>query len=89
MASVPVAARLVRLMSRAETCVTLTPGIDRSSSAKFADGADSIACDVMTLIVAGASMSFSSVFDALTTTVFERRRLRLLFGRLLVGRPGS
>ena len=65
----PVAARLVTLMSRAETCVTFNPGTVRSRSAKFFDGAFWIASLVITLIVAGALISFSSDRDALTTTV--------------------
>src|SRR4051794_21207659 len=56
-------------MSRADTCVTLTPGMLRSSSAKFWVGAFSSVTPVITLIVAGALMSVSSVRDALTTTV--------------------
>ena len=49
----PVAARLVTLMSRAETWVMFNPGIGRSSSAKFCDVACWIALAVITDIVAG------------------------------------
>ena len=45
------------------------PGTERKSSAKFCVGAVSIICAVMTLIVAGVLISFSSVFDPLTTTI--------------------
>jgi hypothetical protein len=61
--------RLVRLMSRADTCVMFTPGTCRSSSAKFGDGAASICPVVITLIVAGAFTSFWSMREPLTTTV--------------------
>ena len=47
----------------------LTPGMVRSSSAKFAEGAVSIACDVITLIVGTASIIFCSPFVPVTTTV--------------------
>ncbi len=65
----PVAPRVVTLKSRAETCVRFRPGTDRSSSAKFRVGAISIACAVMTLMVAGALISFSSVREALNTVI--------------------
>ena len=67
--SVPVAPREVTLMSRADTCVMLTPGTVRRSSAKFWVGALSIVPGPITVIVAGALISFSSVRDAETTTV--------------------
>src|SRR5204863_3851124 len=57
------------LMSRAETCAMLTPGTARSSSAKFCVGALWIVWGPMTVIVAGALISFSSVLEADTTTV--------------------
>ena len=47
----------------------LTPGIVRSSSAKFADGAVSIIWLVMTLIVGTASTSLTSPLEPVTTTV--------------------
>src|SRR3954451_8956128 len=56
-------------MSRAETCVTLTPGMVRSSSAMFWVGAFSIVAAVITLTVAGALISVSSVRDGLTMIV--------------------
>jgi hypothetical protein len=59
-------------MSRAETCVRFRPGTERSSSAKFLAGASSICCAVMTLIVAGALISRSSVREEVTTTVSSR-----------------
>ncbi len=68
-ARVPVAPRLVTLMSRAETWVTLRPGTERNSSAKFCVGTFSMCCAVMTLMVAGAFTSFCSVFEPVTTTV--------------------
>jgi hypothetical protein len=68
-ASVPVGARLVTLMSRAETWVMFSPGTVRSSSAKFCEVAFSMCSAPITVIVAGASASFCSVFEALTTTV--------------------
>ena len=46
-----------------------TPGTARRSSAKFCVGALSRVCGPMTVIVAGAFTSFSSVLDAETTTV--------------------
>ncbi len=63
------APRLVTLMSRADTWVTFTPGMLRSSSAKFCVGTFSSMALVITLIVAGASISFPSDREALTTTV--------------------
>ncbi len=68
-ARVPVAPREVTLISRAETWVMLTPGTVRRSSAKFCVGALSMVFAPMTVTVAGALMSFSSFFDAETTTV--------------------
>jgi hypothetical protein len=56
-------------MSRAETCVMFIPGTARRSSAKFWVGALWIVCWPMTVMVAGALISFSSVRDAETTTV--------------------
>ena len=77
-------------MSRAETCVTLTPGIDRSSSAKFADGADSIACDDDAHRRGCVDELFLRLRRADDHRFLERRRLlRLLFGRLLVGGPAA
>ena len=57
------------LMSRAETWVRFNPGTERSSSAKLRVGAFSIVSAVITVIVTGALISFSSLFEPLTTTV--------------------
>ena len=65
----PVALRVVTLMSRAETWVAFNPGVERSRSAKLRVGAFSIVSAVITVIVTAASISFCSVFEPLTTTV--------------------
>jgi hypothetical protein len=66
--SVDVAPRDVRLTSRADTCVTLTPGTVRSRSPMLVPGEFCIVSDETTLTAAGALTSCSSVFDAVTTT---------------------
>jgi hypothetical protein len=68
-ASVPVGARLVTLMSRADTWVMFSPGTVRRSSAKFCEVARSMVAASITVIVAGVFSIFSSVREPLTTTV--------------------
>ena len=66
--SVDVAPRLVMLMSRAEVCVTLTPGTERNRSPYVCAGALAIDWLEMSETVAGAFTSFCSVRVAVTTT---------------------
>src|SRR5687767_6351588 len=54
--------------SRAETCVTFSPGTDRIKSANDCDGEFWSVWLPMTVIVDGAFTSFCSTFDAVTTT---------------------
>ena len=54
--------------SRADICVTLTPGTSRIISTSVGDGAALIASSVTTVIVAGALISCSSRLEAVTTT---------------------
>ena len=64
-----VAARAVRLMSRADIWITFTPGTERSVSAMFCAGCAASCSLVTTLIVAGASISFCSTLEALSTVI--------------------
>ena len=75
-------AACVTLMSRADTWVMFTPGTARSSSAKFWVGALCSVCGPMTVIVAGALTSFSSVLGRGDD---DRLLVLLRFVRLLLG----
>ena len=69
-----VAARAVRLMSRADIWITLTPGTERRVSAMFWAGWVASCSLVTTLIVAGASISFDATLEALSTVTSSCRR---------------
>jgi hypothetical protein len=67
-------------MSRADIWITFMPGTERSVSAMFCAGWAASCSLVTTLIVAGASISFCSTLEALST-VTSFRPLHLLLGR--------
>ncbi len=67
-ARVPVAPRVVRLMSRAETWVTLRPGTARSRSPMLVAGEFRIVSFKTRLTAAGAFTSSCSEREAETTT---------------------
>ncbi len=72
--SVEVDCRVVRFMSRAEVWMTFIPGTERSRSAYVCAGVVSRTCCETTLIVAGASMTFVSTLEALSTVTSSARR---------------
>jgi hypothetical protein len=73
-ASVEVACRAVRLMSRAEVWMTFIPGTERRVSAMFWAGWAARASLVTTLMVAGASISLLATLEALSTVTSSARR---------------